>query len=219
MAKSFTRITKYLSSPVLERWPNNSYHDWTRAQQFCLVLAVEGDWWLEKKTIINGYSRSTFDTLYRREVVIPILSSEEAACVLDVKRLRSALTARGCLAKAMLKIERGRRLWWNENRQEIEGELNERAEEAIRDIEYFIEEEPLHTEETVMTVEEHLCGFEFDTPPREVLKQYGLEVEASKQHIETVAKQIEEDFRKRNINAYGSFVSALKSIIQRELDG
>jgi len=216
MAKSYAEILEFLSSSlILKRWPDNSSPLWERAQEFSLVLDVKGYWWVDKRTIVCGYNGTPSDIFHKRVIAIPILSSVDAACQLDVKRLRSALTARGSLAKAMLKIERGRRLWWNENRHEIEGELNERAEEAIRDIEYFIEQEPLRTDETVLTVEEHLCGVDLDTPSREILERYGLTTDATTQQIESVAKQIQQEFKDRGVQAYGSYVEALKSITER----
>lgn len=216
MSKDYTDVIFDIPTPpILARWPESGLEElWERAQQFALVLDQEGEWWLDRTWMICGDSSGSFDEMHLRKIVVPILDSTRCACLLDVPRLTASLRPRGVLAKAMRKIEKGRTLHWDEQRREWIGKLNKSALAAIESVAALVEEEPFRTDDSVMTVVEHLLGLEKQEPPDNFMQRHGLTIDSSEEEIMKAADSIEAELQGQKALAYGSYVDAVRQIIE-----
>lgn len=201
---------------VLGRWPfsQRAWHQRPEWAQMCaLNLEINGQWNFEISTIMGGIIEDSEDLLSGRRICISLLNSINDACCLDLVRLNEDLSENGVLSKWLDAIEAGHEFNRESELHDYVGELTPSAAAALSAITSYIEMNPYKTDDTVLTIMEHLFGVDLSVPMHEVIQKYDLKLDPSAEEFAVAVSRIQSDFAQRQLVTYGSFESALEEVL------
>jgi len=201
---------------VLGRWPF-SQRAWLQraewAEMCALYLEMDGYLDIKIKTISSDFIDTTSDLMLGRTICISLLSSINDACCLDLVRLSADLSENGILSKWLEKIEAGRKFYREAESNEYVGRLTNSAAVALSEMTEYIEMNPYKTDDTVLSILEHLCGVDLSVPMHEVMRKYDLKLDPSAEEFAAAVSRIQSDFAERQLITYGDFESTLEEVL------